>query len=230
MAKPMGILLSSFDYSPVAEDEFHDWYDTEHIPERARIPGFIDCTRWLAVDIPKVSVAMYDLASIDVLRSEGYLAVGYENNSPWTRRVGWRCIKRLRFEGIQANPGDRVAPARATGLLVVAMNAAAGGDDALARSLDEEHVPQLARVTGVACVRRFRATNSTYQHVLTCHLDEPAVAGSHGWRQAAEGLLALQREATARDFLSTLCARYRRAMKGESHREQAVVGTLQGSG
>ena len=94
MVKPMGILISSFDYSPVAEDEFHDWYDTEHIPERARIPGFLDCRRWLGVGLPKVSVTTYELASVDVLRSEGYLAVGYENNSPWTRRVGWRCIKR----------------------------------------------------------------------------------------------------------------------------------------
>ena len=87
----MGLLLSCFDYSPVAEDEFHDWYDIEHIPERERVPGFLACQRWIAVDRPKSSIATYDLAAIDVLRSPGYLAIGYDNNSPWTRRVGWRC-------------------------------------------------------------------------------------------------------------------------------------------
>ena len=27
-----GLLFASFDYSPAQEDEFHDWYDLEHIP------------------------------------------------------------------------------------------------------------------------------------------------------------------------------------------------------
>ena len=40
MAK--GILIAAMDFSNVAEDEFHDWYDTEHIPERLRVPGFIN--------------------------------------------------------------------------------------------------------------------------------------------------------------------------------------------
>lgn len=30
------------------------------------------------------------------------------------------------------------------------------------------------RMAGALCVRRFRATNSTHQHVLTCHLDDAA--------------------------------------------------------
>ena len=59
MPQPMGILISSFDYSPVAEDEFHDWYDTEHIPERERIPGFLDCSRWLAVGLPSTTCVRY---------------------------------------------------------------------------------------------------------------------------------------------------------------------------
>ena len=35
-----GILIAAMDFSNVAEDEFNDWYDTEHIPERQRVPGF----------------------------------------------------------------------------------------------------------------------------------------------------------------------------------------------
>ena len=33
-----GLLFASFDYSGAHEDEFHDWYDLEHIPERLRVP------------------------------------------------------------------------------------------------------------------------------------------------------------------------------------------------
>ena len=36
MAK--GLLFAAFDYAPAKEDEFHDWYDLEHIPERLRVP------------------------------------------------------------------------------------------------------------------------------------------------------------------------------------------------
>jgi hypothetical protein len=39
MAK--GVLIAAMDFSNVAEDEFNDWYDTEHIPERQRVPGFL---------------------------------------------------------------------------------------------------------------------------------------------------------------------------------------------
>ena len=29
-----GILIAAFDYSTAHADEFHDWYDLEHLPER----------------------------------------------------------------------------------------------------------------------------------------------------------------------------------------------------
>ena len=33
MTKAMGVMAAGFNYSAAAEDEFNDWYDTEHIPE-----------------------------------------------------------------------------------------------------------------------------------------------------------------------------------------------------
>ena len=38
MAK--GILIAAMNFRDVAEDEFHDWYDLEHVPERLRVQGF----------------------------------------------------------------------------------------------------------------------------------------------------------------------------------------------
>ena len=43
MAK--GVLIAAMDFSNVAADEFNDWYDTEHIPERQRVPGFLTLQR-----------------------------------------------------------------------------------------------------------------------------------------------------------------------------------------
>ena len=45
MAK--GVLVAAFEYANVAEDEFNDWYDLEHIPERQRVSGFLSCQRWI---------------------------------------------------------------------------------------------------------------------------------------------------------------------------------------
>ena len=46
-----GILLVAFDLTNAHEDEFHDWYDLEHIPERLRVPGFLNAERWIAEDV-----------------------------------------------------------------------------------------------------------------------------------------------------------------------------------
>jgi hypothetical protein len=55
MAK--ALLLAAFDFSGAHADEFHDWYDLEHIPERRAIAGFGACQRWIGADQPVISVA-----------------------------------------------------------------------------------------------------------------------------------------------------------------------------
>ena len=67
MAK--GILIAAMDFSAAPEDEFHDWYDLEHIPERLRVPGFLNADRWIGTENPKISVATYDLDNVGVLHS-----------------------------------------------------------------------------------------------------------------------------------------------------------------
>ena len=107
MAK--GILIAAMEFSDVAEDEFHDWYDTEHVPERLRVPGFINASRWIGIANPKQSVALYDLDNVGVLHSPPYQAVGGANGSPWTKRVTGRTKSLIRLEGEQILPGDALA-------------------------------------------------------------------------------------------------------------------------
>ncbi|HUC71950.1 MAG TPA: hypothetical protein VMS01_12230, partial [Stellaceae bacterium] len=122
MAK--GILIAAMDFSAAPEDEFHDWYDLEHVPERLRVPGFLNADRWIGADNPKISVATYDLDNVDVLKSPAYLAVGGDNGSPWTKRTAKFRKSILRYEGEQLFPGDRTAPPRAAALMMIGMNVA----------------------------------------------------------------------------------------------------------
>src|SRR5258708_4237917 len=117
-----GRLMAAMNIAGAAEDEFHDWYDTEHLPERQRVPGFLLCQRWIGAEDRKISVATYDLDNIAVSQSPGYLAIGGANLSPWSKRVTSRVERLMRFEGDQILPGDWLAPDDARGFLLNAMN------------------------------------------------------------------------------------------------------------
>jgi hypothetical protein len=211
MAK--GVLIAAMDFSNVAEDEFNDWYDTEHVPERQRVPGFLVCQRWVGVDNPKQSVATYDLESVSVLQGPGYRAIGGENLSPWSKRVTARTQRILRFEGDQILPGDTVAPDNAGGLLLVGMTPGLGVETAFNAWYDTEHVPALARVPGVLSARRFRtaAGGNGPKYVALYHLASPAVVDSAEWKQAS-GSTPMPEHIRPQisDRLRLVCRSYRR--------------------
>ncbi len=82
-----GLLLVLVDPAPALEEELNDWYDTEHLPERAAVAGFETARRFTSLGDGPRYAAIYDLASPDVLQGDAYLAVSGGNFSPWTRRV-----------------------------------------------------------------------------------------------------------------------------------------------
>jgi hypothetical protein len=213
MAMAKGELIAAFDFSNVAEDEFNDWYDLEHIPERERVPGFLSCQRWIGADNAKQSVATYDLETLSVLKSSAYQAIGGENLSPWSKRVTAKCQRLLRFEGDQILPGNNAAPPDAGGLLLVGMTPAAEAETAFNAWYDTEHVPALARVPGVLTARRFRAVNTSGpKYVALYHLASPEVVGGPDWKQASESTpMPDHIRPQISDRLRLVCRNYRRA-------------------
>ena len=182
----LSLLGGGFDYSAAAEDEFDDWYDTEHIPERLRIKGFINGVRWIGAENPKISLAIYDLESLAVLQKPEYLAVSPAHFSPWaTRMLVQKCKRLCRFNCNQISPGDRVAPDNAQGLLVSALNVAPEADAEFNEWYDKEHLPRLAALPGVLCARRFTSPGAGHQYVATYHLTSPEVCASAAWKEAS---------------------------------------------
>ena len=206
-----GILIAAMDFSGVAEDEFHDWYDLEHIPERRRVPGFLNAERWIDAKNPKLSLATYDLESIGVLESAPYLAVAHDNASPWTKRVTARCKRVLRYEGEQTVPGERLAPKDAVALLLVAMNVAREHEAELNEWYDTEHIPALAAVPGTLSARRYRGSGAAQRYVALYHFAAPEVPGSPAWKTAAGTPWTERMRPHFRDFLRIECRRYIRA-------------------
>ena len=208
MAK--GTLIAAMRIKNVATDEFHDWYDTEHLPERQRVPGFLVCQRWMGADDPGISVATYDLESHAVLETPGYLAIGGENLSPWSKRVTARVERLMRFEGDQILPGDALPDAKAKGLLMIAMNIAPEHEADFNAWYDTEHIPALSTVPGVLSARRFRGTGGR-KYVALYHLEAPEVQDSSEWKKMRESEWTDRLKPHFRDLLRVVCRRYERA-------------------
>jgi hypothetical protein len=180
-----GILIAAMDFATVDAGEFNDWYDTEHVPERQRVPGFLTLQRWIGADKPTLSVAIYDLDSVAVLQGPGYRAIGGANLSPWSKRITAKVERILRYEGEQTLPGDATAPSGAGGLLLVGMTPAPAVEAAFNTWYDKEHVPALARVPGVLCARRFRTSGDGPKYVALYHLTAPGVIDTAEWKDAS---------------------------------------------
>ncbi|HQT77801.1 MAG: hypothetical protein B7Z80_10555 [Rhodospirillales bacterium 20-64-7] len=205
---PKAILLVGFDFTNAHADEFHDWYDLEHVPERQRVPGFGLCERWISVANPRQAVAAYDLASLDVLASDAYRAIAFENLSVWSKRVTALCTRLIRFDGEQTLPGDADSPLGAGGLLVNAMNIAPEQETGFNDWYDHEHIPALSAVPGVLSARRFIDPKGTHRHLALYHLTSPEVAMGDAWKAAAFSPWTEQLRPHFRDHLRILARRY----------------------
>lgn len=210
MSKPMGLLVASFNYANAPEDEFNDWYDLEHVPERLRTPGFLNAERWLGADDPRISVVTYDLDSIDVLDRPPYRAVAGENLSPWSRRVIGMCERIGRFDAEQILPGREVGPDTADGMLLIAMNVRPEAETDFNAWYDEEHVPRLKTVPGVLCARRFRTRAGSRKYMAIYHLSAPEVQASEAWATAITTPWQQRMRPLTSDRLRLVLKRYRR--------------------
>lgn len=211
--RPKGLLIAAFDFSTAAADEFHDWYDLEHLPERRAVAGFGACERWIGADNPNASVATYDLDTLAVLQSAPYRAIAYDNLSVWSKRVTAQCKRLLRFEGTQITPGNAMAPKGAGALLLNAMNVTPEAEADFNAWYDQEHIPALAAVPGTLMARRFKAegtTGGTHRYVALYHLTSPEVPRGAAWKAAANSPWTDKLRPQFRDHLRILTHRYER--------------------
>ena len=210
MAK--GLLIASFDFSNAYEDEFHDWYDLEHIPERKAVPGFGIWERWIGVENPKQAIATYDLDAIEVLRGQAYNSIAYDNLSPWSKRVTGKCARILRFEGTQILPGGEPAPDGAGGLLMVAINVTNENEDDFNSWYTEEHIPALLKVPGVLSARRYKSSEGTHRFVAIYHLTQPEITKTDAWSIAIDTPWSSRIRPHFQDRIRILARKYERAI------------------
>jgi hypothetical protein len=100
------LLLVTMEPPASLEEEFNDWYDLEHFPQRSAIPGFESASRWVCLDGWPRWLALYDLTSTAALESDAYLSVSGPRSTPWSRRILPRTIGRTRVIAQAFEPQD----------------------------------------------------------------------------------------------------------------------------
>ena len=72
------------DVAPGGENELERWYDEEHMPKLASVPGVVMAQRLVSLDAGPKYYACYDLVSPDTLKSAPWQAA---RGTDWSERV-----------------------------------------------------------------------------------------------------------------------------------------------
>ena len=152
----------------LALDEYHDWYENEHIPLRMAIPDIHTGTRFKATDGQKPTwAASYDLASVDTLQLDAYKALGTgrsDREKDVLARMEYlerRIYKVYEPAPVTVSPdfkgysvGDSMV------FVAVSLEVSPEHEEDLNKWYDEEHIPMLSKAPGWLRTRRFVLTDS----------------------------------------------------------------------
>lgn len=161
MAPPAYLLVFSDPGTGVAEDEFHDWYDNEHIPLRVAVPAFLNWTRWKARDGAKpLWGASYDLTSYEDTQKPPYTVLAQTRSDREKRifkDIGY--LERRTYELIETTypePSSLYNPEKSAPFTsFVSVDVKPGQEEEYNKWYDQEHIPLLSTIPGWIRSRRF---------------------------------------------------------------------------
>lgn len=152
-------------------DQFHDWYNNEHGPNRLRLPHiFTNGLRYRATDAQDPPyVALYDVTDMSHLLTPIYTSLR-ENRTPReAATIGQVQVDRrfydlvLTKESPSFKPIESLSEAEAEGAVQVivetTLKAVEGAEDAYRKWFEEEHIDMLSRVPGWLRTRWFRTSS-----------------------------------------------------------------------
>ena len=170
--KNSALLLVSTEPPATLEEEFNDWYDTEHFPQRRSLPGFLSGSRWICLDGWPRYLALYELTSLDALASPEYRAVSDQNSTPWSQRILPRTIGRQRLVCVAdgAPSDDLLHETRTTRLLLAGWPAT---DETQAAAVAAACRTRVAELPGASQYRVFRLHNAQPEIWLVVAFDRP---------------------------------------------------------
>lgn len=182
-----GLVFAQLDLPPALEEEFNDWYDLEHIPQRLTLPGWRNARRAERATAPRY-IALYDLDSLSVLTHPAYKMSSGEHRTPWTARMMRKSRTFTRELFTQLAPGDEDVRADHPYTILRFVDAGPTVESRnVHAALLTEHVEEARRHGGETSARLFAGTEKSASTLLVLY-----TAAS---RAAAETLASVTRQA-----------------------------------
>jgi len=228
MAPTAFLLVFSEPGANVSEEEYHDWYDNEHIPLRVNTPTFLNWTRWKAVDGENSTYgASYDLESYEATKKPPYTTLAEtrsEREKDILKRI--EMLDRRHYELYEAAtypPSSLYDPATPAAFVAfVSVGVKPEYEEEFNKWYDEEHIPLLAKVPGWVRSRRFVLKDWGQMGVQgqKRQVEPPKYLAVHEWT-SLDGLESSKeyKEATGTPWME-------KVMKGVVSRERRVMTFL----
>jgi hypothetical protein len=155
------VLFSEMTPEPDFADNFHDWYDTEHIPIRMDAPGFVSAQRYRRDDSPGY-LAVYELDDLAAMKTPEY---GVIKGQP-SDRTRWMLANVKGFTrylcrslDVAEKPSAPDAVVTAPLLYAVWFNVPEAEQAEFDAWYREDHIPLLMKCEQWLQVRRFAVTD-----------------------------------------------------------------------
>jgi len=188
--KPLGLLFVSMDIPPALEDEFNRWYNTEHLAQLLGVPGFRTARRFVAVEGAPKYLALYDLDSVDVLKSEAYIYVhSGPGRTAWTNRMVGQAQNYQRKVCEQIFPPTAQTPPlppNAKALLATMIDLTAPIEEEFNDWYNTEHLPALLSVPGFLRARRFVVVEGSPKYLALYDLEDVGVLQTETYFKARD--------------------------------------------
>ena len=188
--KGNGIFLVYADVDPKHDEEFNAWYNTEHLPDLLKLPGFLSAARYAAIKGGPKYLAAYELASADALKSpefQHYRA----HPTPWSRRMSPTVVGKnfTRTLGAQIFPASLEMPDRewAPALQIGRMSVPDSVDREWNEWYSGEYVPGYRKVPGVIYARRFRVVDGESGYATVYEFEHEKVSETPQWHKQRDG-------------------------------------------
>ncbi len=169
------------------EEEFNAWYNTDHLPELLKLPGFLDAARYVATKGGPKYLAVYELASVEAVQSPEFTG---RTRTAWESRMSprvtgknlTRIAGRQIFPGMVETPERGMAPALQIGRMSVPESSVAQWNE----WYNTEYIPGYLTVPGVISARRYQALEGERSFATVYELASDKVSAGPEWAHQRE--------------------------------------------
>jgi hypothetical protein len=167
------------------EDDFNQWYNTQHVPERLAVAGFQSAARYASLKGEPKYLALYELEDARVLESPAYKKLGDHPNA-WDKRILPQLQVEARTVYERIFTCGEAAPEHAAFLLSVRLDIAPEVEAEFNEWYNVDHLPKLAAVPGVHGARRYcRLSGNGTKYLALYELANEQVPSTEAWSKAA---------------------------------------------